>query len=59
MTYETIRVSVDGRGVAALTLARPDKHNALSGTMIGELTTVARCWGRIQPFAPSSLLPMA
>ncbi|WP_276121713.1 crotonase/enoyl-CoA hydratase family protein [Pararhizobium qamdonense] len=45
MTYETIRVSVDGRGVAALTLARPDKHNALSGTMIGELTTVARLLG--------------
>ena len=45
MTYETIRVSVDGRGVAALTLARPDKHNALSGTMIGELSTVARLLG--------------
>ncbi|KQY45749.1 crotonase/enoyl-CoA hydratase family protein [Rhizobium sp. Root483D2] len=45
MTYETIRVSVDCRGVAALTLARPDKHNALSGTMIGELTTVARLLG--------------
>lgn len=45
MTYETIRVEVDGRGVARLALARPDKHNALSGTMIGELTTVARLLG--------------
>ncbi|WP_426239062.1 crotonase/enoyl-CoA hydratase family protein [Pararhizobium sp. DWP1-1-3] len=45
MTYETIRVTVDGRGVATLTLARPEKHNALSGTMIGELTTVARLLG--------------
>jgi methylglutaconyl-CoA hydratase len=45
MTYETIRVSVDGRGVARLTLARPEKHNALSSTMIGELTTVARLLG--------------
>ncbi len=45
MMYETIRVEVDGRGVARLALARPDKHNALSGTMIGELTTVARLLG--------------
>ena len=28
MTYETIRVAVDDRGVATLTLARPEKHNA-------------------------------
>lgn len=45
MTYETIRVAVDGKGVATLTLARPEKHNALSGTMISELTTVARLLG--------------
>lgn len=45
MTYETIRVEVDGRGVARLSLARPEKHNALSGAMIGELTTVARLLG--------------
>jgi methylglutaconyl-CoA hydratase len=31
--------------VATLTLARPEKHNAMSGTMIGELTTVARLLG--------------
>ena len=45
MTYETIGVAVDDRGVATLTLARPEKHNAMSGTMIGELTAVARLLG--------------
>ena len=45
MTYETIHVEVDGRGLARLSLARPEKHNALSGAMIGELTTVARLLG--------------
>lgn len=41
MRFETIRVATDERGVARLTLARPDKHNALSGQMIGELTQAA------------------
>ncbi|MQW89792.1 crotonase/enoyl-CoA hydratase family protein [Sinorhizobium saheli] len=41
MTSRTIRLAVDERGVARLTLARPDKHNALSAAMIGELTDVA------------------
>lgn len=41
MTYETIRLAIDGRGAARLTLARPEKHNALSGGMIGELTGAA------------------
>jgi len=45
MTFETIRIEIDGRGVARLTLSRPDKHNALSGTMIDELTTVAQQLG--------------
>jgi methylglutaconyl-CoA hydratase len=39
--YETIRVAIDGRGVARLTLARPEKHNALSAGMIDDLTAVA------------------
>jgi methylglutaconyl-CoA hydratase len=38
--FETIRLFVDDRGVARLTLARPEKHNALSGVMIEELTEV-------------------
>jgi len=38
---ETIRLESDTRGVARLTLARAEKHNALSGQMITELTQVA------------------
>ena len=38
---ETIRIETDARGVATLTLARPAKHNALSETMIRELTEAA------------------
>ncbi len=41
MTYDTIRYAVDDRGIARLTLARPEKHNALSAVMIGELTDAA------------------
>lgn len=39
--FDTITVEVDGRGVAALTLNRPDKHNAMSAQMIDELTQAA------------------
>lgn len=39
--YQTIRVATDARGVATLTLARADKHNAMSGEMIAELTRAA------------------
>ena len=38
---ETIRLETDGRGVATLTLARADKHNALSARMIAELSEAA------------------
>ncbi|HEV7305427.1 crotonase/enoyl-CoA hydratase family protein [Ensifer sp.] len=41
MTFETIRVATDARGVVRLTLALPQKHNALSAQMIGELTDAA------------------
>ncbi|UWR01789.1 crotonase/enoyl-CoA hydratase family protein [Ruegeria conchae] len=39
--YETITFKTDGRGVATLTLDRPEKHNALSAQMIAELTQAA------------------
>ena len=39
--FETIKVETDARGVAVLTLNRPDKHNVLSARMIAELTQVA------------------
>ncbi|MCV9906324.1 crotonase/enoyl-CoA hydratase family protein [Brucella sp. HL-2] len=35
--FETIRIAVDERGVAKLTLNRPEQHNALSDLMIDEL----------------------
>ncbi len=41
MTYETIRLETDARGVATLTLNRPEKHNSLSAQMIDELTEAA------------------
>jgi methylglutaconyl-CoA hydratase len=42
---ETIRIDVDDRGVATLKLSRPDKHNAMSGKMIGELAEAAERLG--------------
>ncbi len=48
MSYKTICHTVDGRGVARLTLARPEKHNALSAAMIGELTDAAARLGADQ-----------
>ncbi len=37
--FETIQIAIDQRGVATLTLNRPEQHNALSGRMIDELLT--------------------
>ena len=38
---ETLTLATDDRGVATLTLNRPDKHNAMSGPMIEELSAAA------------------
>ncbi|GES50138.1 enoyl-CoA hydratase [Rhizobium sp. NBRC 114257] len=38
MISKTIRIATDERGVAHVTLARPEKHNALSAEMIDDLT---------------------
>jgi hypothetical protein len=43
---ETIEITVDERGVARLTLNRPDKHNAMNAAMIAELTEAAGRLGR-------------
>lgn len=45
-TYETISLERDARGVATLSLNRPDKHNAMSGRMIDELTVAAQALGQ-------------
>ncbi|MFB9951694.1 crotonase/enoyl-CoA hydratase family protein [Rhizobium puerariae] len=40
--YDTLTLETDARGVATLTLNRPDKHNAMSAGMIAELADAAR-----------------
>ena len=39
--YETIRITTDRRGVATLTLNRPEKHNAMSAQMLADLSDAA------------------
>lgn len=41
MTHETLSVAVDPRGVARVTLNRPDKHNAMNAPMIDDLAALA------------------
>jgi methylglutaconyl-CoA hydratase len=41
MSYQTLDVVTDDRGVVTVTLNRPDKRNALSALMMDELTDVA------------------
>ena len=40
--FSTIRIERDERGVATLTLARPERHNAMNAAMIGELAKAAQ-----------------
>ena len=42
MDFETIKLRRDERGVARLTLARAEKHNAMSEQMLDELTVAAK-----------------
>jgi methylglutaconyl-CoA hydratase len=44
-TYETLTVETDDRGVARVTLARPERHNALNDIMIAELRRAADALG--------------
>ena len=44
-TYETLAIEVDARGVATLTLNRPDKHNAMSAQMIHDLMQATKALG--------------
>ncbi|MCD9146426.1 crotonase/enoyl-CoA hydratase family protein [Pseudophaeobacter flagellatus] len=39
--YKTVLLETDARGVAKLTLNRPEKHNAMSGEMLLEIKTAA------------------
>ncbi|MBB4001978.1 crotonase/enoyl-CoA hydratase family protein [Aurantimonas endophytica] len=39
--YSTIRLEVAADGIATLTLARPERHNAMDAAMIGELADAA------------------
>lgn len=41
MNYQTITIDVDERGIATLTLNRPEKHNAMSSQMMREIALAA------------------
>jgi methylglutaconyl-CoA hydratase len=45
MSYNTITVETDDRGIATLTLARPEKHNALNAKMMAEITDATKTLG--------------
>jgi methylglutaconyl-CoA hydratase len=45
MNWNTISIATDQRGVATLTLNQPDKHNAMSGDMINEISRAAALLG--------------
>jgi methylglutaconyl-CoA hydratase len=41
MSYETLKLDIDARGAARLTMTRPDKHNAMNALVIRELGDAA------------------
>lgn len=45
MTYETLDIDLDGRGVATVHLNLPEKRNAMSAQMIADLTDMATTLG--------------
>jgi methylglutaconyl-CoA hydratase len=45
MMPDTLKIAVDGRGVARLVLARPEKHNAISAPMMDALAEAAAALG--------------
>ena len=50
--FSTIRIDQDARGVATLTLARPERHNAMNAAMIGELAKAAAALGLVPLLRP-------
>ena len=48
MSYKTLQLDKDRRGVARLWLNRPDKHHAMNAQMISELHQAALALGRDQ-----------
>jgi methylglutaconyl-CoA hydratase len=42
MAYNTIQLTTDARGIATLTLARPEKHNAMNSQMMAEITAATQ-----------------
>ncbi|MCZ4261841.1 crotonase/enoyl-CoA hydratase family protein [Limimaricola sp. G21655-S1] len=45
MSYETLKLDTDDRGVLTVTLNAPERRNALSARMMDELTALARAEG--------------
>lgn len=43
--YETLTLEKDARGIATLTLNRPEKHNAMSAQMLADLEHVTGALG--------------